>query len=431
MPNLIHPHDHGTVGDGATDDTQSLQRAIDACAEAVNAGAGRGQVRLAPGVFRSATLHLRSGVTLFLDAGAVLKGIDDPEAYPDYDAGGSKNRWLRSLIRADGVEDAAVIGPGTIDGSKVFDPQGEEKQRGPHTIFPVNCRRFAVRDVTILDSANYAILAWQSDDVDIHNVTALGGWDGFHIRGSAERSCRRVNVTGCRFFTGDDAVAGTWVDDLLIHNCILNSSCNGIRWIGPARRMTIDRCLIHGPGRYPHITQSRHNTLIGITLQPSAWSAMPGELDDIRISNIAMSQVQCPLMIFVKPSSSIGRVHVSRVSATGVYHAACSVESWAEQPIGSATISDMDVEFAYPNEAIGEGFAVTEPRHGCRPLPAWGFYARRVRHLRLQDVRLHRTNDDPREPIVTEQVDRFEQDAVRMSAPAGGTAIPAPSPPAG
>ncbi len=402
---------HGAIGDGVSNDTQAIQRAIDASA----AGGVGGQVRLPPGRYLTSTLHMRSGVTLFLEAGAVLRGIEDPDAYHGYEPQGKPARWHRALILADQVENAAVAGSGVIDGGRVFDPLGEEKMRGPHTILAARCRHFTVRDVTVVDSANYAILVQQGDDIDIHNVTVQGGWDGFHIRGSAERSCQRVTVTGCRFFTGDDAIAGAWVDDLLVYNCVLNSSCNGIRWIGPARRMTIDQCLVVGPGRHPHITQDRHNTLVGVTLQPSAWSAMPGELDDVRITNVTMHNVECALMIFAKPPSRIGRVHAERITATGVYGAACSVESWAEEPVGCATFRDVSVGFSYPPGSVGEPGEITEPGRGARTLPAWGLYARRVDRLILDNVNLDNDRSDARPPLMFDKVTQSRRRDIRTS----------------
>lgn len=192
--------DHGALGDGQSDDTAALQAAVDECQ-----AAGGGTVRAPPGLYRIATVRLCSNLTLHLEPGA-----------------------------------------------DVFDPEGEAGMRGPHAVLGYNSRDVAIRGVTIRDAANDAMLMLYCDGVDCDGVSVRGGWDGFHIRGSADTPSRRATFTNCRFFTGEDAIAGHYTDDLLVRGCVLNSSCNAIRWLGPGRRMRVDTCLMFGPGRFPH-----------------------------------------------------------------------------------------------------------------------------------------------------------------------------------
>ncbi len=52
------------------------------------------------------------------------------------------------------------------------------------------------RNISFVDSANYAIFFQISDEVDISNVKFTGGWDGVHFRGGPGRSCRNVSIVG-------------------------------------------------------------------------------------------------------------------------------------------------------------------------------------------------------------------------------------------
>ena len=59
--------DYGATGTKSDNARPALQQAIDACGKA-----GGGTVYVGPGEYTSGQLHLRSGVRLYLEAGATL-----------------------------------------------------------------------------------------------------------------------------------------------------------------------------------------------------------------------------------------------------------------------------------------------------------------------------------------------------------------------
>lgn len=422
--NRIDIRERGAKGDGQALDTAAIQAAIDRCAKA-----GGGQVLFPPGRYLSGTIHLRSRVTLHLEAGARLIGTTNLAHYaqpksPEFMPEAKWGKWHRGLIVGENVEDVAITGLGVIDGNKVFDPTGEERMRGPHTIVFVGCRRFTLRDVTLLDSANYAIFFQVSDDVEIRDVKFVGGWDGVHWRGAPERWCHNVNILGCQFFTGDDAIAGRYWNNTIIKDCLVNSSCNGIRLIGPATRLTVANNLFRGPGEQPHRTSGerrRTNMLSGIILQPGAWDATRGPLDEVLLANNVMENVASPVTLWTKPGNTVGRVTVSGLNATGVYRSALSVESWAEAPITNVVLRDVQVEFTGGGKAWPTNQIVKGPGVDARPLPAWGLYARNVERLTLEDVRFSLAADDFRPVVHAERVDRLVLDNFKFTRVPGVT----------
>lgn len=421
-PARFNIREFGARGDGQTLDTAALQAALDACAQA-----GGGQVFLPPGRYLSGTVHLRSRVALWFDAGARLIGTTNLAEYrqpapPAFMPEARWGKWHRGLLVGEDLEDVALAGPGVIDGNKVFDPTGEERMRGPHTLVLVNCRRVLVRDLTFLDAANYAVFFMVCDDVEFRGATFIGGWDGVHWRGAPERWCRNVRITDCAFYTGDDAIAGRYWDNTLIARCLINSSCNGIRLIGPATRLTIAQNLFRGPGEQPHRTSGerrRTNMLSGIILQPGAWDATRGLLDEVFVADNTMENVASPITLWTKPGNPVGRVTISGLNATGIYRAALSVESWAEAPITNVVVRGARLEFTGGGTAEQARLPVKGPGVDARPLPAWGVYARHVEHLVLEDVRLSLARDDLRPALLAEAVGRLVLDQVRYPAVAG------------
>jgi polygalacturonase len=103
---------NGAVGNRKTLNTKAIQSAIEEVS-----GKGGGTVYMPSGVFLTGGLVLRSRVTLYFEAGAVLLGSPNVADYA-YHAGppveGDANG--RHLIYARGCEDLSIAGLGVIDG---------------------------------------------------------------------------------------------------------------------------------------------------------------------------------------------------------------------------------------------------------------------------------------------------------------------------
>lgn len=93
--------DIGAQGDGRFVNTKIINDAIATCSEH-----GGGTVVVPAGTFLSGTIRLQSGVSLFLEKGAVIKGIPDLNEYVPYIPSNEKGKvadigkhnWNRALL---------------------------------------------------------------------------------------------------------------------------------------------------------------------------------------------------------------------------------------------------------------------------------------------------------------------------------------------
>src|SRR5207249_1934785 len=143
----------------------AINRAIEAAA-----AAGGGAVEIPAGSWISGSIHLRSNVTLHLAPGATLEATTDTAAYDPAEP----NQWDKfqdyghshfhnSLIWGEGIENAAITGPGRINGRGLT--RGE---RGPDKAIALKLsRNITLRDFSILNGGHFGLLATGVDNLTI------------------------------------------------------------------------------------------------------------------------------------------------------------------------------------------------------------------------------------------------------------------------
>lgn len=257
---------------GASDNgklcTDAIQKAIDDCF--LNGG---GTIVIPGGKFLTGSVRLRSNVSLLLEENSALIGSRDPSDYlgfaedkiepvkeeyktddiwksvkerESYDyCKRPAGRWGNAVIRAIDAENISIIGKKNsyIDGADCFDAIGEEHYRGPHAISMFYCRNINLCGFTVKNSANWAHALFWCNNISMKDIEVDAGHDGVHIT-----SCENTDIENCRFFTGDDCVAGIDNINTYVKDCVMNTACSAFRFGG--KNMTVIGCKMYGPAKY-------------------------------------------------------------------------------------------------------------------------------------------------------------------------------------
>ena len=152
--NTFNVTDFGAIADSAGLCTESIQRAIDACA-----AAGGGRVLLPTGTYLSGAIVLKSRVNLHLDKGAVMRGSPWIRDYPSQAlrSRAHYDRFLKcSLVLAQGADCVSVSGEGTLDGNSRaendFISESRVEKHRPCLIWFDECTNVEVKGVTFTSS---------------------------------------------------------------------------------------------------------------------------------------------------------------------------------------------------------------------------------------------------------------------------------------
>lgn len=208
---------YGAKGDGTTDDTAALQKAIDAV------GGTGGTVSVPAGTYRVnalTSLLLRSGMTLSLDSGAVLAAI--PNGADNY-----------TILRVSGVSNVNILG-GTLLGERSAHT-GSTGEQGMGLRITGGAQHIAVVGITARECWGDGFTVTDASDVTLCHVTAdhnrrqglsITGGNGIVVRDS-----RFVNTGGTLPEDGLDIEpnSGQTVNNVLITGCVFtNNAGDGI-----------------------------------------------------------------------------------------------------------------------------------------------------------------------------------------------------------
>jgi polygalacturonase len=452
--------DFGAVADGKTMNTKAIQQAINKCSKQ------GGEVLVPEGTFLTGTLYLRDNVKVSISENAKLLGSASFADYPDNQVTGYKNAFTnypdgrshtnKAMFFAEGVKNITLTGKGTIDGngkSPAFDlgndSRSPQSRSRPCMILLVDCKNIAVTDLHLTNSAYWLQNYLGCDGLQLKRLTIYNhaNWnvDGIDI------DSKNVLVEDCKIDVDDDGIclkshdANRACENVVVRNCEVASNCNAIKFgtvgIGGFKNINISNCIIHKASEDKIRHWQQNLKFIGEPITVIAGIALEavdgGIIDNVRINNIQMQDVQTPIFIVLgnrgskqvnstapPPVSQIRNISINNVTASSQSKMCSSVTAFPgyyAENIELSNISLNDMGNGTPQEGnitLKENpKAYPENRMYGEVYPASGLFVRHVKNLKLYDITFKTQHPDARPAIILDDVQGAQLNKVIFNAP--------------
>ncbi len=433
----------GAKGDGTTLNTQSIQLAIDSAASA-----GGGKVIIPGGKFLTGSIILKSNVELHLQKGAVLLGSTDPENYQRI------NRW-KALVLADGQNNIAITGKGTIDGqgrklALVIDSlfyagkldsalynfrrKRPNETARPQNIEVVDCKNVKITGIAVEHAACWVQTYDRCENLVIDSIRVISD-DYWNNDGIDISDCRNVRVTNCFVNSADDGIClkshspDHWNDSIYIANCTVRSSASAIKFgtasTGGFKNVRIENIKIYDTFRSAIAIESvdggtLENVVVDNIVARNTGNAIfirlghrnaGGKVGILRNVTLKNMKVEIP---FDRPDKS----YDLRGPDLPFFHNPfpCSITGIPGSIVENVTLENIEISF--PGRG-NNGLAVLPlnrlkdvPEQEAEypefsmfgELPAWAFYVRHVKGLIMKNIRVNATAKDYRPACVFDDV---------------------------
>ena len=263
----------GATGRKPDNAQPAIQKAIDACA-----AAGGGMVYFPPGEYTTGTVHLRSHVRIFVEAGATVYSSKDKRQF-DKDA----------LFYGEDIVNITLEGRGTVDGQARYDRRLNDieddfirpnqllmeklgkpllrsfpkKDQQGKLVLLLRCRDVRITGLSFIDSPSWTIHPYGCERVVIDGVYIRSSLkDGVWADGIDPDGCRDLRIANCTIETGDDALvfySMNWFgpalpcENITVTNCLLSSASSALKFcdgnMNCIRNVTVDNCVITDSNR--------------------------------------------------------------------------------------------------------------------------------------------------------------------------------------
>lgn len=428
---------YGAKKDSSAKATASIAKAIAAASKA-----GGGTVYFPAGKYLTGPIHLKSNITIFIDAGAELHFSDNFDDYlPMVESRyeGVDVKSFSPLFYAYKAENIAIRGRGLINGhgkkwwdfvegykqdqprSKwqyLFDSLNKnillpddprQMKRGflrPPFIQPMYCKNVLIEGITIINSPFWTVNPEFCENVTITGVT-INNPPSPNTDGINPESCKYVHISDCHISVGDDCITiksgkdipgrtkAAPAENYTITNCTMLSGHGGVvigsEMSGGVKNIVISNCIFDGTDRGIRIKTTR---------------GRGGVVEDIRVDNIIMKNIRDQAFVMDMEYSRTEKEPVSERTPRFRNIRISNVTAYAKQAALINGLEEMPVEDISFNDIWMQAET--------------GFVMKKAKNIELHNVII---NVQKGSAVVTENVNGIELDAVKTNQPLAGIPV--------